>query len=317
MLGSLFSELRMPTLARMLIRYGAYPLVAGGAAVVLMMLVQAGVAYWPWFPLVVLASISCVALLERLAPHVAAWNRDHDGDTGVDAIHLTVSYLLIQSAVAFAFGLRARLPEGWALWPGQWPLWGQILLAGAIMDLGLYAMHRASHASGLLWRLHAIHHSPERVYWLNGGRRHPLSALVLAGPGLMILLGLGASPIAVGAWMSFMSVHLAFQHANLDYTLGPLRRWLAVGEMHRFHHKRDFEDAQVNFGEVLLLWDRLFGTFHQDSRSPGAGEVGLRDDDVPASYLDQLVWPFLREDGRTSRALSPALAVRDADEEAR
>lgn len=286
--------------AKTLIRYGAYPLVAGGAAVVLMRLAQGGAAYWPWFPLVALAAIACIALLERCAPHVAAWNRDHDGDTGVDVLHMAVSYLLIQSAVALAFGLRAHLPEDRALWPGDWPLWSQVLLAGAVMDLGLYAMHRASHATGLLWRLHAIHHSPERVYWLNGGRRHPLSALVLAGPGLIVLLGLGATPIAVGAWMSFMSVHLAFQHANLDYTLGPLRRWLAVGEMHRFHHQRDFEEAQVNFGEVLLLWDRMFGTFHQEPRSPGAGEVGLRDDDLPAGYLGQLAWPFLRGEGRES-----------------
>lgn len=172
----------------------------------------------------------------------------------------------------------------------------QVLLAGAVMDLGLFAMHRASHAHGLLWRLHAIHHSPERLYWLNGGRRHPLSALVLAGPGLTVLLLLGATPIAVGAWRSFMSVHLAFQHANLDYRLGPLRHLLGVSEMHRWHHKREFEEAQVNFGEVWLVWDHLFGTFHDAPRSPGKDEVGLRTELVPATYFAQLAWPFSGED---------------------
>ena len=282
----------MPDFAKPLIRYTVYPLIAGGAALLLIRLATEGSAYWPLFPLVVISGIALVALLERLSPYEATWNRDHDGDTRADALHLIVSHLLIQSAIAMAFGLRSLMPAGWALWPGSLPMAAQVLLAGLVMDLGLYAMHRASHASGLLWRLHAIHHSPERLYWLNGGRRHPLSALVLAGPGLTALLALGATPIAVAAWMSFMSVHLAFQHANLDYTLGPLRRWLGVAEMHRFHHKREFEDAQVNFGEVFLIWDHLFGSFHDAASSPGKGEVGLRDEQVPASYFQQLLWPW-------------------------
>ena len=283
----------MHTLATSLIRTASYPLIAGGAALLLIHLARIGVAYWPLFPLVVAVGITLVALLERLSPYEPDWNRDHDGDTVGDALHLFVSYLLIQSSVAIAFGLRDLLPAHWVLWPQQAPMWAQVLLAGLILDLGLYAMHRASHASGFLWRLHAIHHSPERLYWLNGGRRHPLSALVLAGPGLTMLFLLGATPIAVGAWLSFMSVHLAFQHANLDYRLGLLRHVLGVAEMHRFHHKRDFEDAQVNFGEVFLIWDRLFGTFHDATRSPGKGEVGLHGDNMPSSYLQQLRWPFI------------------------
>jgi len=277
-----------------LIRYGAYPVIAGTAALVLLTLAQGGFAYWPLFPMVVAVGITLVALLERVSPYEPDWNRDHDGDTLADALHLFVSYLLIQSSVAIAFGLRDLLPADWALWQQQAPMWAQVLLAGLILDLGLYTMHRASHASGVLWRLHAIHHSPERIYWLNGGRRHPLSALVLAGPALAVLFLLGATPVAVGAWLSFMSVHLAFQHANLDYRLGPFRYLLGVAEMHRFHHKREFEDAQVNFGEVFLIWDRLFWTFHDAPRSPSKGEVGLRDEAVPSSYWMQLRWPFQR-----------------------
>lgn len=276
---------------RYLIRYAAYPLIAGSLFALLLMMATQGIVYWPGFPLVVLAGISLVAVLERIVPFVAEWNHDH-GDTRVDVIHLLVSHALIQTGVALAFGLRKLLPESLQLWPSAAPIWAQVLLAGAILDLGLYTMHRVSHISGFLWKLHALHHSPERLYWLNGGRRHPLSALVLAVPGLTVLFLLGATPIAVGAWMSFMSIHLAFQHANLDYRLGPLRYVLGVAEMHRWHHKREFEDAQVNFGEVFLIWDRLFGTFHDAARSPGRGEVGLHDHSIPTSYWGQLAWPF-------------------------
>lgn len=277
---------------RSLIRHTSYPLIAGGAALLLLQLASRGVAYWPLFPLVVLTGMTLVALLERVAPYEPDWNRDHDGDTVADALHLFVSHLLIQASVALAFGLRPWMPEGAVLWPQQAPIWAQALLAGLILDLGLYAMHRASHASGVLWKLHAVHHSPERLYWLNGARRHPLSALVLAGPGLTVLFLLGATPIAVAAWLSVMSVHLAFQHANLDYRLGPFRFLLGVAEMHRFHHQRAFEEAQVNFGEVFLIWDWLFGTLHQTPGSPRKGAVGLQGEAAPRRYLEQLVWPF-------------------------
>ncbi|MDZ4079823.1 sterol desaturase family protein [Hydrocarboniphaga sp.] len=277
---------------RTAVRYLAYPLILGTLAVLLVVLADRGVAYWPAFPVLVVVGIGAVAVLERLAPYEPAWNRDHGGDTRVDVLHLLVSHALIQGAVASAFGLRALLPDLPTLWPSSAPMWAQILLAGGVMDLGLYAMHRASHISGFLWRLHAIHHMPERLYWLNGGRRHPLSALVLAGPGLIALLVLGATPIALGAWLSIMSIHLAFQHANLDYRLGPFRHVLGVGEMHRWHHEREFEDAQVNFGEVFLIWDLLFGTHHDAPRSPARGEVGLKDDDIPATYLGQILWPM-------------------------
>ncbi len=57
--------------------------------------------------------------------------------------------------------------------------------------------------------------------------------------------------------------HTGFQHANLDYTVGALRRWLGTAEVHRFHHKRDYSEAEVNFGEVFMIWDRLFGTYRE------------------------------------------------------
>jgi hypothetical protein len=54
----------------------------------------------------------------------------------------------------------------------------------------------------------------------------------------------------------------AFQYGP---SLGWLPRIIGVAETHRWRHKRDFEDAQVNFGEFLLVWDLFFKTFY-DSR---------------------------------------------------
>lgn len=171
------------------------------------------------------------------------------------------------------------------------------------VNLSLYAMHRVSHTVEWLWRLHAPHHSPERLYWLNGERRHPLHALLLAAPGLTFLAILAAPQNLIAVWFAILTVHLAFQHANLDYTLGPLRRWLGVAEVHRWHHKREFEDAQINFGEFLMIWDRLFGTFYDVERRVRADELGLHDRTFPRDYWGQLKYPFTArfEDQRDPR----------------
>ncbi len=277
---------------KVLIRYGAYPVVAGGAVVAIVLAASLGMNYWPTFPTIAAVGILAVALLERVAPYEHDWLLDH-GDLKADIVHTLVNLTVLLLTVEALFALREQF-LGVGLWPSAWAVLPQILLAGAVIDLGLYLMHRWSHTNPLLWRLHAIHHSPERLYWLNGERRHPLSAVILAAPGILVVVACGAPPLVVSAWLSFLTVHLAFQHANLEYRVGPLRYVLGVAEIHRWHHKRDYEDAQVNFGEFWIIWDRLFGTFFDRPTSVSAGDVGLRDSRFPNSYWQQLGWPFLK-----------------------
>lgn len=272
-----------------LIRYATYPTimglmlatalaVAGGRAPTLLLAATAAVG------------IALVALLERKLPFDAAWVADQ-GDTRADLVHALVNWALL-SAGAFVVHVVSDVAALPRVWPDAWPVWAQLAVVAVVFDLGLYTMHVLSHRWPWAWRLHAIHHSAERLYWLNGERRHPLSALLMAAPGLLLIALLGAPPVLVSAWLAVVAVHLAFQHANLDYRLGPLRRWIAGAETHRWHHKRDYEDAQVNFGEVLLVWDRLFGTFAEPAQTLRSNEVGLRRRDMPAAYLGQLRWPF-------------------------
>lgn len=268
------------------VRFGAYPAVFGTAALFVLLGSTLGMAPWPLFALVALFGVGAVAGLERLQPFEPDWNRDH-GDTWTDSVHVLVNLGLLAGTAYGLHEIAGRLPTTHA-----WPVALQILAAGAIIDAGLYAMHRLSHHVPWLWRLHAIHHSAERLYWMNGERRHPLSAVLMAAPGLITVVVLGAPPAVVSAWLTLLSVHLAFQHANLDYTVGPLRALLGVAESHRWHHKREYEDAQVNFGEFWLVWDHLFKTYRAPVARMAASDVGLRDREFPAGYAAQLRWPF-------------------------
>jgi len=288
----------MSTSLRFALRWLSYPLVFGGSAAFMVWALYAGVPYWPSTPLVAAVGLLAVAGLERIQPFREGWLEDHQ-DTLTDLVHMLVNLSVIQFTAEILARLGDAVPVTVRLFPVESPLWVQLLLVAVVLDLSLYAMHRISHHVPWLWRFHMIHHSAERLYWMNGERRHPLHAMLMAGPGLVLLFASGAPSAVVATWFGILTVHLGFQHSNLDYRLGWLRHVIGVAEIHRWHHKRDFEDAQVNFGEFLMVWDRLFGTFYDSTGKQGDANVGLRERDYPKGYLGQLTEPFGRDRART------------------
>ncbi|KAA0963685.1 sterol desaturase family protein [Pseudomonas sp. ANT_H12B] len=281
----------MPSFLRFALRWVSYPLVFGGSATFMIWTLYTGVPYWPTTPLVAAVGLLLIAGLERIQPFREAWLEDHQ-DTATDLLHMLVNLSVIQFTVGVLVEFGDAVPASVRLFPNKSPLWLQLLLVIAVLDLSLYAMHRISHRVYWLWRFHMPHHSAERLYWMNGERRHPLHAVLMASPGLVILFASGAPSAVVATWFGVLTVHLAFQHSNLDYRVGWLRHIIGVAEIHRWHHKRDFEDAQVNYGEFLMVWDRIFGTFYDSLGRLGQAEVGLHETDYPKNYLGQLIEPF-------------------------
>lgn len=273
------------------VRYGAYPFTMAAAL--------ASVAVAPatqlpllWLAFIAACGLTVVAIFERFAPFKASWLRP-DKDFAADIVHAIVNLAVMHCAVLGFVMLRKYFAWDGLWWPAHWPFLAQVFLAGLPLDLSLYLVHRLSHRFGFLWRLHSIHHSSRRLYWLNGERRHPLHAALMAGPGLLVLGLLGAPAAVVAGWLAVLAIHLAFQHANLDYRVGPLRYLIGVAEVHRWHHRERFEDAQVNFGEFWMLWDHCFGTFHRP-KAP-LGQIGIQGDPVPAGYREQMTYPFRAE----------------------
>lgn len=281
----------MKARAATLLRYSIYPVVFGSAASALIIGATQGIAYPHLGPIVLVSCAIAVMALERWWPNAIEWQRDA-GDSKTDVVHLLGNLVVSQSSVAAFVALRSLRGEHLAPWPNQAPLPLQILLAALVVDLGLYAVHRASHGVGFLWRLHAIHHSPRRVYWVNGQRRHLLHEVIEGTPGLLVLVALGAPTIAYACAVAIVTVHLMFQHGNVDYRVGPLRHVFAVAELHRWHHQRQWREVQGNYGAILSLWDTLFGTaLHKHGDAPL--DVGMDDEpDLPTGWAGQQVWPF-------------------------
>jgi sterol desaturase/sphingolipid hydroxylase (fatty acid hydroxylase superfamily) len=252
---------------------------------------ERGASPW-WLPLLLLLAIAVSTLAERYRPYRAHWNRDA-GDGRRDIAHALVNESLNILGLAAIPLLAAALPWD-GVWPTQAPFALQLLGAILVADLGLTAMHMASHRYRLLWRLHAVHHSVTRMYGFNGLMKHPLHQMIEAAAGVVPLLLLGM-PATVAAVLAFaIAIQLQLQHSNVDMRLGPLRRVFAWAPLHRFHHIKYGTSGDVNFGLFFNLWDRLCGTAFDHPQYPlDSDDLGIGSrPDYPGGYRAQLLEPF-------------------------
>ncbi|MCC6622269.1 MAG: sterol desaturase family protein [Deltaproteobacteria bacterium] len=267
-----------------------YGLIFFGTAALLVAGLGQGWSYVGFALPLVLGHAAVVGLLERLSPFHRPWNQDQ-GDRIADRIHYAANLLVGQASLGL-YGI-IHVATGAPSWGLAGLPFGAAWLVGLVLfDLGLYAVHRWSHGGGLLWRLHAVHHSSTRIYMLNGQRRHVVHEILEGLPGLMALLAAGAPPAVVAAVLGTVTVHLAWQHSNIAYRLGALRHIIAGAESHRWHHQRQWRDVQGNYAAVLAPWDRLFKTdLRRATTAPT--DVGMDDEPaLPKDWVGQHVWPF-------------------------
>ena len=181
------------------------------------------------------------------------------------AVSLTLLYALAPSALAGQwFGARDGTPFGWlGRAGGAWT----VLIAGLLLiDLSVYAMHVAQHRVFLLWRFHAVHHADADVDISTALRHHPGEIVVNATLASFWMIGAGM-PIWVPAAYGLLSRTASlFTHANVHLPAPldrALRGVLVTPPMHRIHHAVAAEHHDTNFGNVLSIWDRLFGTYRE------------------------------------------------------
>lgn len=151
--------------------------------------------------------------------------------------------------------------RGLKLVPETW--WaGVILFLG--VDLGYYWFHRLSHRVRFLWAIHESHHSSELMNFSVALRQPPLEPWV-DWPFFIALALLGFSAHAILTMYAFNLFYQFFIHTEL---IGKLPRWvewwLNTPSHHRVHHGTNPEYVDRNYGGVLVIWDRLFGSFEPE-----------------------------------------------------
>ncbi len=243
----------------------------------------------------VVGSALLITFFEWRTPHRRAWH-PRAAEIKTDARYLLVVQVALPYLVSMAFmlwlvqPLRAlHLPLA-TLWPQHWSVAAQTLLMILCADFLRYWLHRAAHANRTLWSLHAVHHAPTRLYWLNVGRFHPLEKpLQMLLDGLPFLL-LGVSEAVIALYFVLYAVNGFFQHCNIRLNYGLLNYVVGSAATHRWHHARA-PQRSCNFGNTVIVWDLLFGTWYLPKHC-NADDVGVRNKNYPQSFAAQLRAPF-------------------------
>jgi len=233
--------------------------------------------------------IACVFRpLESLWP-AERW--DERGLTRIDRTYTLLMLLglnplfayLVLTPFANALGDTAAPPDAasglaaWVPWFQSHPL-ALFLAYYAIYDFAYYWMHRVQHWIPWWWALHSMHHSQRQMScWSNDRGSYVdgmLQSVFLASVGLFI----GVQPDQFALLMFVGELVQNFSHANVRIGFGPLRRLFVDPRFHRLHHMV-VDPARpnlhnCNYGQVLSIWDVLFGTalYDEPPRPTGVGD---------------------------------------------
>jgi sterol desaturase/sphingolipid hydroxylase (fatty acid hydroxylase superfamily) len=137
-----------------------------------------------------------------------------------------------------------------------------------------------------------VHHCPNRLYFLNAARFHPIEKTYLLIPEVIPFILLGTNAETLTMYFVFNGVHGYFQHSNIRLKLGPLNYIFSMTELHRWHHSKIIEESNTNYGNNLIVWDIVFGTFFLPKNREVA-TIGVYNEDYPKSYLGQCKAPFV------------------------
>jgi sterol desaturase/sphingolipid hydroxylase (fatty acid hydroxylase superfamily) len=288
------------------VRYGYAPFMMFGLTAaaywVVSQLVVADGNKWAylWLVPLLITAYATSMVAERIAPFFDEWN-DHDvhGDVGTNTGHIllyelgSINGVLLIPVICWLFPFQG-------IWPTQWPMWSQVLIAFVVADFAFMFMHYLSHRLAPLWRLHAVHHGVGRLYGYNGVIRHPLHQAIDMIVGNMPLVIIGM-PVPVAVVLGFViSVTLIVQHSNVDARLGPLQKHLSIGRLHHMHHVNWGTEGDCNFGLLLTVWDRLLGTYSdKPKREIQAHDLGVDElPNFPKSLWEQLILPWVYKPGQ-------------------
>jgi sterol desaturase/sphingolipid hydroxylase (fatty acid hydroxylase superfamily) len=194
------------------------------------------------------------------------------------------TYRLHDALASIGLGIMSRLVDVFtALWtlglysavsdalaPWRWPLdspwtWFVALL---FYDLCYYWHHRCGHTVALLWAAHVVHHQSED-YNLSTALRQSSSGWLLGWAFYLPMALAGVPPLVFGVVALIDLLYQYWVHTQQIGRLGWFDRWFCAPSNHRVHHAVNERYLDRNYGGILIVWDRLFGTFQpEDDAEP-------------------------------------------------
>jgi sterol desaturase/sphingolipid hydroxylase (fatty acid hydroxylase superfamily) len=189
----------------------------------------------------------------------------HEPKDSLASIGMGIGSLILGVGVKFVgFGLFVFLHQFAIFDIGyQWWAWVLILFAD---DLSFYWHHRLSHQIRVLWAAHINHHSSEN-YNLAVALRQSWTEEFYKFAFWLWLPIIGFEPLMIFTMMGFSLIYQFWVHTKTIKSLGPLEWVLNTPSHHRVHHASNTRYLDRNHAGILIIWDRLFGTFQKEEES--------------------------------------------------
>ncbi|MCG8671582.1 MAG: sterol desaturase family protein [Pseudomonadales bacterium] len=237
-----------------------------------------------------------VYLMERWQPFSSHWRPEWKSNIASDLGLFFLNNVLLRAEVFVAIAMAAAAGTlanwfGLNLWPQDWPLVFQILLFLVLAEFMTYWLHRLEHESFFFWRIHCVHHNPEKLYWLNATRFHYIDIIAIPVLANLPAVAMGADSLVIYLATTFSVMHGFWQHGNVNVRFGWLNYIVSSPELHRWHHMKDTKLANHNYGSNLIIWDLVFGTWFLPKATPNAQAVGVTGVDGNGVFK-QLALPF-------------------------
>lgn len=236
--------------------------------------------------------------LEIWIPFQSTWG-DIRRATRADVVYFLLAAPIDALQIFLLVGLLAgtaeyhRYVQVLDVWPKDAPILLQLLLVTLIVDFFKYWYHRWTHEVPLLWRIHSIHHSLDRLEMLRASYFYPIDIFLTVATGTLAMLAVGAGYELIIFHNVFAGITGLLNHSNADLQCGPFDVILNSPGHHRAHHSVGMPGRQSNYGSFFNFADRLFGTRYLPENQREFGRLGLDDDyRMPATVLEQLAVPL-------------------------
>jgi alkylglycerol monooxygenase len=139
-----------------------------------------------------------------------------------------------------------------------------------LTDLVWYWYHRLAHEINLFWAVHVVHHQSEDFNYTVSARITVFQAAVRCLFWCILPL-IGFPPAMVSVLLLIHGLYPFFIHTQTIGKLGWLEYFLVTPSHHRVHHASNPEYLDKNYGDVLIIWDKIFGTFAKEKQQPSYG----------------------------------------------
>lgn len=165
----------------------------------------------------------------------------------------------------FRVGIYTAVFSSLALWRNDafWTSWYGWLLALVFYDLCYYALHRAGHEVAVFWAAHVVHHQSQD-YNLSTALRQTSSGALLGWVFYLPMALAGVPPLVFGVVALIDLLYQFWVHTEHVPKLGWFDRWFCSPSNHRVHHAVNDSYLDRNYGGILVVWDRLFGSFAEE-----------------------------------------------------